>query len=340
MKTKLLLLLLATNFVFCQVTDVLTNYNSAGLSNLTYNNNYIYFNSYVEKKVYRIDYTLTNPTVELVYQFAENPNFVYIQNDILFIGVENPFKTYKIDLNTDNSFPELVANVAGSMAQINDDLYIGQYSASKIVKINLTTAVQSDVLVGYKPNFFTVHDNQLFFTSNYTNSLYKFEPVSGILNTVLNNLNYASGIVMNDELFFICESSANSISVYSNPNFQFQTLTQLQPSSWPNGAILIENELYFVQTIAGKISKMPITPFLGNSDFNYINHKVTIYPNPSAEIINIDSKYSFEEYSIYSKEGKLIENESIINNKINISDLSNGQYILMLDKFSHTFIKE
>ncbi|NHN25858.1 T9SS type A sorting domain-containing protein [Flavobacterium jejuense] len=339
MKTKLLLLLLTTNFLFCQVTDVLTDFNSAGLSNLTFKSNYIYFNSYVQKKVYRIDHTFTNPTVELVYQFNENPNFVYIENDILFVGVENPFKTYKIDLNTDELNTELIANVAGPMVKINDDLYIGQYSASKIVKINLTTSLQTDVLVGYKPNFFTVHDNKLFFTSNYTNALYKYDPSSGILDTILNNLNYASGIVMNEALFFICESSVSSISIYSNPGFQFENLFQLPANSWPNGAILVGNDLFFVQTIAGKISKMPINTFLGNSDFLAHDPKIKIYPNPSTEVINIDSKYFFEKYSIYNNEGKLIQNSTITNNKINVSELPKGQYVLMLDKHSNTFLK-
>lgn len=339
MKTKLLLLL-ATNFVFCQVTDVLTNFNSAGLSNLTYKSNFIYFNSYLEKKVYRIDYTLTNPTIELVYQFTENPNFVYIKNDILFVGVENPYKTYKIDLNVDNFNTEFVANVAGPMVQMDDDLYIGQYSVAKIVKINLTTSLKTDLLVGYKPNFFAVCDDKLFFTSNYTNALYKYDPSCDILETVLNNLNYASGIVMNEELLFICESAVSSISIYSNSSFQFRNLVQLQPNSWPNGAILVGNDLFFVQTIARKISKMPINTFLGNSDFLTPNPKIKIYPNPSAEVINIDSKYTFEKYSIYNNEGKLIQNANIVNNKINISDLSKGQYTLLLDKNSHRFIKE
>ena len=340
MKTKLLLLLLVTNFVFCQVTDVLTNFNAAGLSNLTFKSNFIYFNSYVEKKVYRFDYTVTNPTVELVYQFSENPNFVHIENGNLFVGVENPYKTYKIDLNTDNFTAQFLANVAGPMVQLNNDLYIGQYSASKIVKINLTTSVQTDLLVGYKPNFFTVCENKLYFTSNYTNSLYKYDVYSGTLDTVLSNLNYASGIVMNEDLLFICESSASSISIYSNPSFQLQSLVSLQPNSWPNGAILIGNDLFFIQTIAGKISKMPITTFLGNSDFIIQDPKIKIYPNPSAEVINIDSKYIFEKYSIYDNGGKLIQNETLINNKINVSDLSKGQYILMLDKNAHPFIKD
>lgn len=339
MKSKLLLLLLMTNFIFCQVTDVLTNFNSAGLSNLTFRNNFIYFNSYVEKKVYRFDYTLANPIVELVYQFSENPNFVYIENDILFVGVENPFKTYKINLNNDNFNAQFLTNIAGPMVQINNDLYIGQYSASKIVKIDLATSIQTNLLIGYKPNFFTVCENKLYFTSNYTNTLYKYDVCSGTLDTVLSNLNYASGIVMNEELLFICESSASSISIYSNQSFQFQSLVTLQPNSWPNGVVLIGNDLFFVQTIAGKISKMPIDTFLNNAGCLTIDSKIKIYPNPSVEVINIDSKYTFEKYSIYNNEGKLIQNSTITNNKINVSELPKGQYLLMLDKHSNTFLK-
>lgn len=339
MKIKLTLLLLLTNFAFSQVTDLLTNLNSAGISNLTYKDNFIYFNSYVDKKIYRFDYTLPNPSYELVSQFNENPNFVYVKNNTLYVGVENPYKTYKIDLSSLNSPPMLLANIAGPMAQINDELYIGQYVASKIVKINLITNIQSDALLGYKPNFFTIYENQLYFTSNYTNKLYKFDVTINCLDVILNNLNYASGIIMNDELLFICESSGNSISFYSKLDFQFQNLIQLQPNSWPNGVIIIGNELFFIQTVAGKISKLPITPLLSNISFVNTDPKIKIYPNPSTEVINIDSKYLFEKYSIYNNEGKLIQNSTITNNKINVSELPKGQYVLMLDKHSNTFLK-
>ena len=340
MKTKLLLLLLLTNFVYSQVTDVLTNYNSAGISNLTYKDNFIYFNSYVEKKIYRFDYTQTNPTVELVYQFSENPNFVFVKNDILYVGVENPYQTYKINLASDNFYTTPVANVAGPMVQINDDdLYIGQYAASKIVKVNLTTLQQSDVLVGYKPNFFTVYNNKLFFTSNYTNALYKYDASTGNLDTVLNNLNYASGIVMNDTSFYICESAASSISWYTNPDFQFESMVQLPANSWPNGSIIIDNELFFVQTIAGKISKMTINTTLSTTHFANQESKIMIYPNPSSDTIKVESLYAFDTYQIYDMQGKLIENKEMNNNSINISNLSKGKYILALDKMRHSFIK-
>ena len=328
-----------TNFAYNQVTDVINNLSSLGMSNLTYKDNFIYFNSYVEKKIYRFDYTTPNSSLELFYQFNENPNFLYVKNNYLFIGLENPSKTYRIDLSSENFQPLLVANIAGPMAQINNDLYIGQYVASKIVKINLLTNAQTDALVGYKPNFFTVDDNKLYFTSNFTNTLYKYDSTTGILDSVLNNLNYASGIVMNDELLFICESAANSISYYTKSNFQFQSLVQLSPNSWPNGIIIIGSEIFFIQTVAGKISKMPITPLLSNIDIVNLNPKVNIYPNPTTNFIKIESKYPIDKYKIFNLEGKIIQKAIISDNTIDVSHLSKGKYILMLDEHPFNFLK-
>lgn len=50
MKAKLFLLLLIGNSVSAQVVDVFSNLNSAGVSNLTNCDTYIYFNSYTQKK--------------------------------------------------------------------------------------------------------------------------------------------------------------------------------------------------------------------------------------------------------------------------------------------------
>lgn len=341
MKTKLILLLLVTNFVYCQVTDVLTNLNATGVSNLTYKDNYIYFNSYVNKKVYRFDYTLPNSPVELVYQFNENPNFVYVKGNNLFVGVENTFKTYKINLLEQTLQPILIANIAGPMVQINNNLYIGQYAASKISKIDLNSNTQCDVLTGYQPNFFTIYNNELFFTSNVTNMLYKLNPNTDSVTIVLNNLNYASGIIVNENFLFICESRENTLSFYSQPSFQIDNSIALPTNSWPNGMIQINEDLYFVQTISGKISKLALNSLLSNTNFNSSKTtKTTIYPNPSSDFILISGKRIFDKYEIYDINGKLVQKAKLDNNKIGITSLAKGVFTLMLDNYSQTFIKE
>ena len=346
MKTKLLLFIvvLTTNLTFCQVVDVITNFNSAGITNLVHKDNYIYFTAYSHKKVYKFDYTASTPTVEVVYQFNENPNFIYTKNNILYVGVESPYKTYKIDLNSPNVQPIVLATIAGPMAQINNDLYIGQYVAEKISKIDLSTNVQTDILTGYKPNFFAINNNELYFTSNTANTLYKYNCGSNNVSTILSGLNYASGIVLNNENLFICESSGNTISYYSNPGFQFESTIQLPPSSWPNGITIVDDYLYFIQTVSGKISKVALNTLnsvvLSDNNTAFLpKSEISVYPNPSNGVFEIKSELQIENAKIYDLKGNLVQNIFISNEKIDATQLNSGTYILNIDGINTKIIK-
>ena len=340
MKSKLFFLLFMGNIISAQVADVITNLSAAGVSNLTSNGEYVYFNSFVEKKVYRFNHTQLVPTVELVYAFNENPNFLYVKNNILYVGVESPYKTYKIDLLS-SSLPLQIANIAGPMAQIGNDLFIGQYVAGKISKLNLDSNTITDVLLGIKPNFFTLNNNEIYFTSNYTNQLYKFDSNNNTAEVILSNLNYVSGIVFKENLLYICESMSNSISFYTQPEYQLGNLVQLAQNSWPNGNIIVNDNLYFIQTSAGKISKIPLNSSLNNNSYNNTaNQSIVIYPNPATDLINIKSNHNHTNYTIFNNKGIIVQNSGISNNEINISSLSTGVYTLFLDNHSKTFIKE
>lgn len=348
MKNKFLLLvfLLITNLSISQVTDVITNLDTAGITNLVHKDNYIYFTAYSHKKVYRFDYTATTPTAELVYQFNENPNFIYVKNNFLYVGVESPYKTYKIDLASPNVQPVLFANIAGPMAQISNDLYIGQYAAEKITKINLSTNSQTDVLTNYKPNFFSVYNDELYFTSNTANSLFKYNCGTENVTTILSGLNYASGIALNNENLFICESSGNTISYYSNPNFQLNNSIQLPPSSWPNGITIVNDYLYFIQTVSGKISKVELNSLnnpnsvLANESYYLPKNSLEVYPNPSNGIFEINTDMvDIKGATIYDMKGNLIENVTINNKKIDATHLSSGTYILNINDKNTKIVK-
>ena len=337
MKTKLLLIvfLLIGQMVSSQITDVITGLSGAGITNIAHKDNYIYFTAYSHKKVYKFDYTTSTPTIELVYLFNENPNFIYIKDNMMYVGVESPYKTYEIDLTTQNIQPLLLATIAGPMAQIDNDLYIGQYVAEKISKVNLATKVVTDVLTSYKPNFFNLKNNELYFTSNTTNTLYKFNPVSNTVTAPLCGLNYASGIVMSNDNLFICESSANKISNYSMANFQSVNNIQLPPSSWPNGITIVDDSLYFIQTISGKISKIALNTF-ANSVLNInsvtkTSETLVAYPNPSNGIINLKSEIELQKGQIFDLKGNLVTTFSIQNNQIDISNLNTATYLLSVN---------
>ena len=65
----------------------------------------------------------------------------------------------------------------------------------------------------------------------------------------------------------------------------------------------------------------------GVDDQNQLD--ISIYPNPTSDMLNIDGNYTQLKVVIYNVLGKEILNKSIINN-IDISHLDNGVYILQL----------
>ncbi len=332
------------NVVYCQVVDVITNFNGAGIVNIAHKGNYIFFTSYSQKRIYKFDHTAAVPAAEIVHQFIENPNFIYVHDNFLYVGTENTYKTYKIDLNSSIVQPVVIANIAGPMAQIGNKLYIGQYVAEKISTIDLTTLVKTDILTNYKPNFFALHNNELYFTSNTTNTLYKYNSTTNNVSTILSNLNYASGIVLNNQNLFICESSSSTITYYSLPNFEYVSNIQLPPNSWPNGITILNDYLYFVQTIPGKISKIPLNAIsnssLSNTFFENTKESMAIYPNPSEGVFNIKSETLLENAEVYDLGGKLVMNLKISNNQFDLSALNSGTYMLSANGETKQLIKK
>jgi len=69
---------------------------------------------------------------------------------------------------------------------------------------------------------------------------------------------------------------------------------------------------------------------------------ITIYPNPSNEILFINSENSVETISIYDNLGKMLIHQSTISNNksINVSNLRNGIYFIKVKTKRGTYIKK
>ena len=57
----------------------------------------------------------------------------------------------------------------------------------------------------------------------------------------------------------------------------------------------------------------------------------SIYPNPFLEVISIRGVEGLANYKIYSVDGKLIKKGAVENDKIHLSELAKGIYLLQLD---------
>jgi hypothetical protein len=73
----------------------------------------------------------------------------------------------------------------------------------------------------------------------------------------------------------------------------------------------------------------------GVSDIEW-NENLTIFPNPTNRIININCKKG---YQIYSSTGQLVKQSSHSTTQITISDLPTGFYILKIEEQVGRFIK-
>lgn len=85
------------------------------------------------------------------------------------------------------------------------------------------------------------------------------------------------------------------------------------------------------------------TSLLAVSDVK--KNAVSIYPNPTTEVLNLNVSAKVNSADIYDLSGKLVRNVSVSSdNKVNVKDLRNGTYVLKVNteagSTAHKFIKK
>lgn len=310
-----------------QVTNLLNGLNT-GITNLVVFENNIYFSSFTNNTIYKYPITGNSSQLPEVFKtLTGKPTQLLLHNSDLFIATEETNHIYKINLLATNSTPIEVTDIYGPMVFKNNFLYVGQYVDSKIVKVDLSNGSKTDYLTGYKPNYFNLQGDNLYFTSNTTNKLYKINLVNNDFNVILENLNYVSGIVIENNICYFCESQANKISYYDLNSNQFLNQVNLTSGSWPNGITIYNNTIYFIATVAGQVSSIPLST-LGITTNHTISY--SIYPNPTTDLLNISTDEILDEYQVFDITGKEVLKEKFETNRINVTHLQNGVYILKI----------
>lgn len=92
-----------------------------------------------------------------------------------------------------------------------------------------------------------------------------------------------------------------------------------------------------VEDYTVRISKLPIVNSVNQTD-------ILIYPNPVKSVLNVKNISEKANYKIYSAAGRLISSGLIVNNKIDVSALISGVYVIDIDdkkgNVQKKFIKE
>lgn len=320
-----------TLFFFCftiansQVTNLLNGLNN-GITNLVVFENNIYFSSFSNKTIYKYPVAGNSAQSPVVFKvLTSNPTQLLLHNNDLYIATEQDSHIYKINLLVTNATLIEVSDIYGPMVIKNNFLYVGQYVDSKIVKVDLSNGCKTDYLLGYKPNYFNLQGDNLYFTSNTTNKLYKINLTNNSLNIILENLGYVAGIVIENNIGYLCESQANKISYYNLNSNQLVSQVTLPSSSWPNGITIYNNTIYFITTVSGHVSSIPMSTL----DIT-TNQKITysIYPNPTTNSLNISTDEILDAYQVFDFTGKEVLKGEFETNRINVAQLQNGVYIL------------
>jgi len=94
--------------------------------------------------------------------------------------------------------------------------------------------------------------------------------------------------------------------------------------TWPSGAVesfteIDINKRYIIEEGNGI--------FLGNNDVGTTPWKITIFPNPTSDIINIQSKINITQIDVYNQLGQLIKTNTN-QNWIDISSVDQGIYFI------------
>ncbi|MBK1897448.1 BspA family leucine-rich repeat surface protein [Chryseobacterium paridis] len=89
---------------------------------------------------------------------------------------------------------------------------------------------------------------------------------------------------------------------------------------------LITNKTW---TITGDAYNGECQSFLSTSDV-LVHNEISIYPNPATDFIYIKNAKGFDNYKIFDMSGRIVLQSSLHDDKINISSLTKGNYILQI----------
>ncbi|MDF2550859.1 MAG: C-terminal target protein [Chryseobacterium sp.] len=214
------------------------------------------------------------------------------------------------------------------------DLFSNNWYISQIV-INNQTTVSPAMQVSIGTSMFSNNGSGYSFNSSYYNSAGS----TITFNTVTDSFTRHGG---GCTLLVYNGTNATAAQAYDQKNCDFYVNTA-------TGAIfnyqIINNGSYKTLIITNNNTGDKIyynNSFLGTKD-NIIKKSIKIYPNPVTDFLTIENIQGKLNLKIYEMSGKLVYETLTTDksNKIDVSHLQKGQYILLIENFKpELFIKD
>lgn len=317
----------------------------------------------------------------------EFPNRLLVIGDDLYFSEDD--RVSKIDL-TDISpirvtvFSDL--NSTGGLSYKENDLYITEFSSSRIVKIDMTETSPASVIVtnSGKPNEMVFNDDNLYYSDNNNKRVYVHDTsststVSQVLTSAFDEspigIEFKDGFLYvtttnvsstNNKLFKIDINNPVPIELMSGLQrpigiefrgdylyMAFLSADKIVKVDITQDPLVIEdvvsvnnptdiefyNDIMYITQTSNRISKVDLSS-LGIDEYEEII-KIKISPNPAEDILTISNLKHDTDYILYDINGRKLKSGSIneSNNKINVSDLASGTYIIRIEDSNFRFLK-
>lgn len=245
---------------------------------------------------------------------TSNPNsFVLFDNKMFFMANDgvNGFELWSTDGTNLGTIRISNINPSGSSSPqnfmvYNSRLYFAAYDGLK-TKLCFSdgtaanTGVVPGLANGQNPENLTVYNGRLYYTAEHApNDIQLFQHLSVNNTYTTGKIEPISGTKV-DACFLTKQLKEYNGSLYFNANYD-------------NASI----ELW----------KLTTTPTSVNDLSN--TNDIKIYPNPSSNILQIESSDNIENIKIYDISGRLVIQQKTVSDEVDISKLSIGSYIIQI----------
>jgi hypothetical protein len=283
-------------------TTVISDLNRA--SGMAIKEDTLYFSNFFEQAIFKIDVTQSDPTA---------------------IGVTG-------------------SGIPNKLLLIETNLYHTDTGSGRLyVRDLLLSNPSSDVVtVGFANNDgpigIDLRGNDLYITTTTLSGegkLYRVNIDNPIPEVILTGLQRPLGLTFRGDDLYIAQEDGDNIvkvDITQDPLVTQEVIAVNSPRD-----VEFYNDIMYIATVDW-IYKVDLNA-LDIEEFEEPNLK--LYPNPAQDFIKVANIKEEKGYKLFDINGRELKSGNInsTNNKINVSDLSYGTYIVYIDNSSHKFIK-
>ena len=342
---NILLSLFISNFGYSQVNTVIDSLNNPIAMTFVKDKVFVVLHGSIPGEGEIVSFNVTDPeaTYHIHIDSLTYPRAIIEKDSILYIGLRDDI--VMVDLRNDNFQFDTIYHeqflFPRSFTFDNNNLVFAQQKAlSKIDLSNPTYEKESIFFFENNPLSIATYGNSILIAEG--KSIHKYDLNSNTISEVINNLDYNTYSILIVGNYLYLDQSDLSFGTEEIVVINLNDLDSGPATFCDNlGNAIALNEyqgaIYYAQQKAafngmpeGKIQV--ISKELVSSLFSNITNEANVFPNPTNDIINIESNNQYK-YVMYNSSGKKVKTETATQ-QLNISSEPSGiYYIKIFDQF-------